>query len=439
MNRFLATFLSLLIACGLASEAFSASTGKISGKVVDTNGDPLPGTNVVIVGTTQGASTDGNGDYFILNVTPGTYTLQVSMVGYTTVTQSGVRVNIDLTTPVNFSGQFAMAEEALGRDEITVIAERPVVQADISANVQYLTAQEIETLPVTSLTEAIELQAGVLTSPLGDLSIRGSDLSEISYTVDGMSMRDGRDNTPMSTVSVTAIQDAKVQTGGFNAEYGNVRSGLVNIVTKEGRKDRYSFDAFLRYSPTKEEWFGPLPNDLNDPGVTIKPWIDPKVAFAGTNTPESGWDIYSRRQFGPFQGWDNYALELVAQPFNPYHGVGIVDDPNVDESTLDPSELKINSDLQDIMLFYHRKDLNVAASNHDIDMSLGGPLLPPMMGADLGGLPILPSQPTTLPKTRANSMKSVNPTSPSSSKSSRRSYRPSSLRAPKPWANITKS
>ena len=218
MNRFLATFLSLLIACGLASEAFSASTGKISGKVVDTNGDPLPGTNVVIVGTTQGASTDGNGDYFILNVTPGTYTLQVSLVGYTTVTQSGVRVNIDLTTPVNFSGQFAMAEEALCLDEITVIAERPVVQADISANVQNLTEQEIERLPITSITDAVELQAGVLTSPLGDLSIRGSDLSEVAYTVDGLSMRDGRDNTPMSTVSVTAIQDVKVQTGGFNKE-----------------------------------------------------------------------------------------------------------------------------------------------------------------------------------------------------------------------------
>jgi outer membrane receptor protein involved in Fe transport len=386
MNRFLATFLSLLIACGLASEAFSASTGKISGKVVDTNGDPLPGTNVVIVGTTQGASTDGNGDYFILNVTPGTYTLQVSMVGYTTVTQSGVRVNIDLTTPVNFSGQFAMAEEALGLDEITVIAERPVVQADISANVQNLTEQEIETLPITSITEAVELQAGVLTNLYGDLSIRGSDLSEIAYTVDGLSMRDGRDNTPMSTVSVTAIQDVKVQTGGFNAEYGNVRSGLVNIVTKEGRKDRYSFDAFLRYSPPQEEFFGPHPNDMNDPGYLLKPFIDPKVAFTGTHTPESGWDIYSRRNFPEATGWSNFALDLIAQPSNPYYGVGIVDDPNVDESTLDPSELKVNNGLLDVMLFYFRKDFSIEPSKHDIDMSLGGPLLPPMMGADLGGL-----------------------------------------------------
>ncbi len=151
MRRLFLLGLALLLVAGVSVVSYASSTGKISGKVVDTNGDPLSGANVVIVGGTQGASTDGNGDYFILNVTPGTYTLQVSMVGYTTVTQSGVRVNIDLTTPVNFSGQFAMAEEALGLDEITVIAERPVVQADISANVQYLTSQEIVTLPVTSL------------------------------------------------------------------------------------------------------------------------------------------------------------------------------------------------------------------------------------------------------------------------------------------------
>ena len=61
-------------------------TGKISGRVVDANsGQPLPGVNVQIVGTSRGASTDMNGEFYILNLQPGAYVLEFSMVGYQTV------------------------------------------------------------------------------------------------------------------------------------------------------------------------------------------------------------------------------------------------------------------------------------------------------------------------------------------------------------------
>ena len=128
---------------------------------------------------------------------------------------------------------------------------------------------------MTSVSEVVQLEAGVLASANGELSIRGSNFNEIAFSVDGLSMRDGRNNEPYSTVSYTSIKEMSVQSGGFNAEYGNVRSGLVNIVTKEGDKRRYNGDVLLRHSGAQRDYFGPLPNHPN--GFFWRPFTDPAV------------------------------------------------------------------------------------------------------------------------------------------------------------------
>ena len=125
-----------------------AQQGKIAGQVTDGNtGDSLPGVNVVIEGTTQGAVTDAEGFYHILNVRPGTYNLQASFIGYTTAIQQGIHVSTDLTTTVNFE----LNEETVGLEEVVVVAEQPIVQADVSANVANLSAQDFQDLPVAGM------------------------------------------------------------------------------------------------------------------------------------------------------------------------------------------------------------------------------------------------------------------------------------------------
>jgi len=82
---------------------FAGNTGKIVGRVVDAEaGEPLVGVNVLVEGTTLGAATDANGEYFIINVPPGTYRVKAMMIGYGTVIKDGVRVIIDHTTQVDF-------------------------------------------------------------------------------------------------------------------------------------------------------------------------------------------------------------------------------------------------------------------------------------------------------------------------------------------------
>ena len=378
-------FFFLFIALAFsASAVFAGSTGKIAGKVVEkSTGETLPGANVVIEGTTLGAVTDPDGNYFIINVPPGSYTVNASMVGYHKAIQTNVRVFIDLTTTVNFSGEFGLVEETIQLAEITVVAELPVVQPDISANVANISAQDVESLPLTSVNEVVQLEAGVLAARNGDLSIRGSDLNEIAFSVDGLSMRDGRENEPYSTVSYTSIKEMSVQSGGFNAEYGNVRSGMVNIVTKEGDKQRYNGDVLLRYSGAQRDYFGPLPNHPN--GYFWRPFTDPAVKNVGSHSPKSPWDVYTRRQYGHWPGWNTIVRNWANAPTDPYHGVG-VRDTGVDESTLPVEELQVDDAvITELFEWYRRKDLEVHNADFDIDLGFGGPLIPGL-SEKLGGL-----------------------------------------------------
>lgn len=334
-----------------------AQSGKIAGTAVDAEtGQPLPGVNVVLLEngepTTQGAQTDVEGFYTILNVSPGTYSLRASFIGYTPEVRQGVSVNIDLTTEVNFTLQVA----TVGIDEIVVAAEQPVVQTDVSANVANLSAERIENLPVASIDQVVGLQAGIEPG----MRVRGSDLDEVSMMVDGLSMRDGRNNTPFAGISYTSIKEVQVQTGGFNAEYGNVRSGLINVVMKEGPIDRYTADVLLRYNAPSKKYFGILPNDPT--AFWMRPYLDPDVAFVGT---ENGtWDPYLQRQYPAWEGWNSIAQRLSSD-----------DDPNND---LTPEQL------QEVFLWQHRKDVRVRKPDYVVDAGIGGPV--PLISRPLGDL-----------------------------------------------------
>lgn len=156
----------------------AGTTGKIFGRVVDkSSGGPLPGANVVIAGINKGAAVDAKGYYYILNVPPGVYTVRASMIGYRPVLQSEVRVQIDLTTTVDFTSTFALLPEALQLAEVTAVAEHLVVQPDVSANVANIEAKEAENLPVGSAVKLVELQAGVEPG----LTIRGGGLNQLGF------------------------------------------------------------------------------------------------------------------------------------------------------------------------------------------------------------------------------------------------------------------
>ena len=291
------TKLLLLLALLWPATFAAAQNGKISGTVTESaTGDALPGVNVVIEGTTTGTTTGVDGFFSILNVRPGTYTLRATFIGFTPSVIENVRVGIDLTTTVDIE----LREEAVGLDEIIVSAERPIIQRDISASQRNFDAEEIRNGRYQNLEQVLSAQSSSTNlSSYDDLprlrtgssSSRGTQIarfSEVIVIVDGVNQGDPLTYQPNFKINLDAIEEVKVQTGGFSAEYGNVRSGVINVVTREG-SERYSGSFNVSYSPSGLKHFGPGIFDFDSP--IVQPFVNRDVgAFEGGNSFFDGWN-----------------------------------------------------------------------------------------------------------------------------------------------------
>jgi len=206
---------------------FAGTTGKVVGQVVDaTNGEPLPGVNILIENTMLGAATDVDGTFLILGVPPGIYTVRAEMIGYNDYVVNNLRISADKTTRVNFKLQQTSLE--LG-ETIEVTAERPLVKKDLTSTESSVGSDVIENLPVENFSDVVNLQAGVV-----DGHFRGGRLGEVTYLIDGVPVNDVYSGSYALEVENNSIQELTVISGTFNAEYGQAMSGVVNVVTKEG-------------------------------------------------------------------------------------------------------------------------------------------------------------------------------------------------------------
>ncbi len=229
-RRLLHLFIPLCVLFAVTSGTFAGTTGKIAGRITDAEtNEPLPGANVIVDGTQMGAASDLNGYYQIINLPPRQYTLVVNMMGYTSQRIEGLQVKIDLTTTQNVKLQQTVLETG---EEVTVVAERPIVQMDMTGSLSTVSAEEIEMLPAQSTNYLVGLTAGVVDA--GGIHIRGGRSSEVAYWVDGVATTDAFTNSSTAAVENTAVQELQVISGTFNAEYGQAMSGIINIITKDG-------------------------------------------------------------------------------------------------------------------------------------------------------------------------------------------------------------
>lgn len=214
--------------------SYAGTTGKIAGNVVDkATGEPLIGASILIEGTRMGNMSMVDGSYYIINVSPGTYDVTAKLIGYQSVTVKGVRVRVDVTTEVHFD----LSASAVEVEAITVYGEREVIQKDITANVRNIQTEQIEKMPVKEIEDILRTQVGFVTRN-NEIHVRGGRAGEVLYIVDGVETRDpiGGLGIVKGGMNVTAsnIEEIDILKGGFDAEYGNVQSAAVNIVTKEG-------------------------------------------------------------------------------------------------------------------------------------------------------------------------------------------------------------
>ncbi len=223
--------MSFALVLFVALSVTAGTTGKIAGRVTDTSGNPLIGATVMVVGTSYGAMTDANGEYFIINLQPGIYSIEAMMVGMSKMTAEGVVVIVDQTSPMNFS----LDPATVGSTTITVTDSRGMIEMATTENVHVVGRDEIRTMPVAGIADVINRQAGA-TNREG-LHMRGGRSGEVTYMVDGVAQMDPTFNTFTSNVPLSGVAETAVISGGFGAEYGNAQSGVVNIITREGGRD----------------------------------------------------------------------------------------------------------------------------------------------------------------------------------------------------------
>jgi hypothetical protein len=229
--------LAIVIAMVFFQSIFAGTTGKLSGKVVDEkNGEPLPGVNIVLEGTILGASADEEGQFFIINIPPGNYSVQALYMGYTTKIIQNVEINVDRNTRIDL----VMQEEVLeGTEAIVVVAEKEIIKMDQTGSISTVGASDIAAMPVQSINDVLNLQAGVIQSPEGiqeGIHVRGGRARETVYMVDGVTITNLNGESSIE-VETDAVQEMQLISGTFNAEYGKAMSGIINIVTKEGGED----------------------------------------------------------------------------------------------------------------------------------------------------------------------------------------------------------
>ncbi|MDM7925103.1 MAG: TonB-dependent receptor [bacterium] len=347
---------TLLLVLILCSPLFAGTTGKIAGRVIDQkSGTPLPGVNVLVAGTALGGVTDLDGTYTILEVPPGTHSVQLSMLGYARVTVQSVRVLIDQTAHVDVR----LAEEVLQGEAVVVAAKRELVKTDVATSVVSVSDREIQDLPVANIEGVLGMQAG-----MQGLSIRGGMADAALFMMDGVTLRDPRNNQPITKLALSAIKEISVERGGFNAEYGQVQSGLVNVVTQEGSRQGYFGSVQTRLSPAAPKyWRGRGIVDVHDPNsYVMRPFYDDAVCWTGT--ANGAWDEYTRKQYMEFVGWNEISRSLCSD--------------NNPDNDLTPLAARRAFEYET-----RKRQIN-DRPDYDIDAGFGGPV--PVIGEALGGL-----------------------------------------------------
>ena len=226
--HYLFTWGLILILFGLIDATQIMAQGKIVGHVKDkTTGEPLIGVNVIILDTYMGAATDLEGDYVIVNVPVGVYSVQASMVGTAKILSTNVVESQNQTTRFDFE----LEQTALVGEKVVVTAKRDILHKEVSSSQTVINNQQLEEAAgVRTLQDFLSTQAAVTSSDY--LNIRGGLASETGTVVNGLTFVNARIGKAESLVPTSAVEQVSLKSGVMSAEYRDFRSGIINVTAK---------------------------------------------------------------------------------------------------------------------------------------------------------------------------------------------------------------
>jgi Carboxypeptidase regulatory-like domain/TonB dependent receptor-like, beta-barrel/TonB-dependent Receptor Plug Domain len=248
----IAALLGLGVMAGIgASPAAAQTTGGVVGRVTDAQGGALPGVTVearspALQGT-RTATTDGTGLYHLTLLPPGSYTIAITLEGFSPESRPAVGVDLDKETTVNAVLHPAVAES------ITVTGEVPAIDLTSPALGTNLDSRAVETLPsgrnyssVVQITPGVSSDANPENTSQSTISVYGSTGNENVFYIDGVNTTGAEYGFQGKELNFEFIQAIDVKSGGYEAEYGRATGGIINVITKSGGNE-YHGDVFGYY------------------------------------------------------------------------------------------------------------------------------------------------------------------------------------------------
>lgn len=266
MKTVLIAFFSLI------TLSVAAQTGIVQGRISDANtNEPIPFANVILQGTTVGASSDLDGNYEITGVKPDLYNVEVSFLGYKSVVEYEVQVFNNKPALVNFK----LEEDSKTLDAVVVKANPFEKKEESPVSLRTIGVNEIERNPGGNrdISKALQSLPGVASSVAfrNDIIIRGGAPNENRFYLDGIEVPNinhfatqGASGGPVGLINVNFIREVEFFSGAFPANRGNSLSSVLNFKMKDPRQDRIGGNFTL---------------GANDAGITIEGPIAPGHSF----------------------------------------------------------------------------------------------------------------------------------------------------------------
>jgi outer membrane receptor protein involved in Fe transport len=232
---------SAVLVLGIVSPALAQrTTGTLVGTVKDGTGAILPGVTVNLRGEkivgTQTTVTNDQGFYRFTALPPGTYELEFTLSGFTTLRRQGVKLSVGATEEVSVGLNVKQLEEA-----ITVTSDAPVVDTQTNQVSTNYDKDWVRNAPVPrfSMFDLLAVAPGVSQSTQGSttMSAFGSGTDENSFQIDGTNLTAPSTGEAWPYPNTDAIEEIEVLALGAPAEYGNVTGAVFNVVTRQGTNE----------------------------------------------------------------------------------------------------------------------------------------------------------------------------------------------------------
>ncbi|AFN73802.1 TonB-dependent receptor plug [Melioribacter roseus P3M-2] len=292
----------LILILLIFSGAILAQSGRITGRVIDKDTkEPLPGVNIILIGTNKGAASDIDGYFEINNLEPGRYQIKASSIGYEPLIKSEIIVTN--VRPADLL--IELKQKLIEIESVTVSSgyfNTDPYELNSTANFSY---EEIRRAPggFEDVIRALSVLPGIAQASPGrnDLVVRGGAPSENLYLVNGYPVQNinhfgsqGATGGPLSYVNLDFVRETNFSTGGFSVAYGDKISSVLRIDLREGRSDRIGGKATISATQFGLDLEGPVSENSSFIISARRSYLDFIFDAAGFNFVPEYYDALAK-------------------------------------------------------------------------------------------------------------------------------------------------